>query len=717
MTATVVSAGLLSPEYAIGELGPSASAPYTLSVEALEPTTLVIEALTGTEASLAGFASLDGDELDWEKADTHRPDVYTASTAISTGSHSVVFADIPSQGLTFGRSTQGIASTTVPFEQGVHAGRRLLLAKPSDSPGAVYISPGEGLTVTFEETPAYAVLDLGRVVHGRLNTEISGPSGTVVDIGWDERLLTGTLRPLPYPGSLHPQWNQTDSWVLDGTSRPISTIDARAGRYVLIAVWNGSPVELQDIQIHEERYPVVQRGDFHSVSALLDDIWQVGVDTLYPNMTDAYTDTPWRERGQWWGDAYVEQHINQVAFGDTALLRRGLLLMAEEFSEGQPPARAPHGGREILLDYGMLWVQSLYDHYQMTEDDQLPEAVYPVLCEFMTYLETYEHAGTELLDLPRGHWWETALVDWRGPDSRYGQSAAINALYYGTLMDASRLAETIGSSNDARIWREKAQEVKDQVNACLYRPAQQRYATTIFQGEAVTPSIHAQAWPLAYGLVPEETVGDVASSLLELLPDTLDSDAPEIGIYGMFWVLEALGRADRVPEALDLVEAYYGRLLTLGAKTWWEDFDARSRYTASLSHGWGGAPTWFLTTHVLGARRRGTSSWIVQPAGESLQHATGTLPLQDDQLMVHWEHLSHAERSLEIVAPTNTAGEIIISGVDGMTALTLDGRTVWQRGAPWMEGVAQMEDGIHIPVQSAGTHSLHIHGGSRVLLP
>jgi len=708
-THTVIDAGLLSPGHAVGEL--VAPDPYTFTFEALELAEFVVETLTGTETSPSRFVLLDNNGLGWEEADAHRPDVYIASVMIETGTHTLSFANVPPQGLTFDISTPDIQSVPLPFQQGVHAGRRLLLAEPVSQPDSITVSSGRGVTVEFTTTPAYVVLDLGRVVHGRLETEVTGPAGAIVDIGWDERLLTGTLRPLPYPGSLHPQWNQTDSWVLDGTTRSISTIDARAGRYILIAAWGDGAIRLENMLVYEERYPVVQRGWFNSSDARLDEIWQVGVDTLYPNMTDAYTDTPWRERGQWWGDAYVEDHINRVAFGDTKLLRRGLLFMADAFVDGRPAAMAPNSGGTLLLDYGMLWVQSLHDYQRMTGDVQFTAQVYPVLCEFMAYLEGYENPIIGLLDIPLGEWWETALIDWSSPESRYGQSTALNALYYSTLMDASNVAEAVGNVANALAWRQKADFVKQQVNAYLYLPDQHRYVTTIFQGEALSPSVHAQAWSLACGVVPEQEVDQVASSLLELYDvetPELPSNVETVEIYGMFWVLEALGKAGRIPEALTLIETYYGHLLDLGATTWWEGFKTNAYYFSTLSHGWGGSPTWFLTTYVLGAHRSGSNTWLVKPAFSGVQYASGSLPLQDGELEVHWERQSCEDCELELTAPVSTTGEIVLPFLDNTTVLTLNGDVIWQEGTPLMDGVMEHTDGIHISLQG-NRHILHVY--------
>jgi hypothetical protein len=78
-------------------------------------------------------------------------------------------------------------------------------------------------------------------------------------------------------------------WILglDGNLRQLSTIDTRAGRYILVMVWGDGPVEFNDIQVLEERLPLEQIGWFESPDPILNQAWQIGVDTLYSNMTGA----------------------------------------------------------------------------------------------------------------------------------------------------------------------------------------------------------------------------------------------------------------------------------------------------------------------------------------------------------------------------------------------------------------------------------------------
>jgi alpha-L-rhamnosidase len=422
-------------------------------------------------------------------------------------------------------------------------------------------------------------------------------------------------------------------------------------------------------------------------------------------MTDAYAD-PWRERGQWWGDAYVDDHINQVAFGDHELLRRGIRLMSEAFSSGRPEALAPNGDGNYMLDYGMLWVESVHDYWRQTGDPDVPREVLGSIDAFMRYLATYEDPDTGLMDIPFAHWSQTVYVEPAGYSNRYGQSTAVNAMYYGTLLNAARLAGVTGDTTLEAAWRQKAAAVRQRINRYLYRHDQQRYLTSIRDGQPVAPSPHAQAWALAFGVVPPNRVEPVAGALLHLLSP--DPSRPNIEIYGMFWVLEALGRSERIPDALRIIERYYGHMLDRGATTWWEGFNADRYYSGSLSHGWGGAPTWFLTTYVLGARRTGPNRWTIRQPKLGPGAVAGEMLLSHGDLQVRWESDGCALQRLMLTAPDETSGVVTIPRPDSSLVLTLDGTVVWQEGASLNDDIRSTPEGVELSL-AAGQHILQVN--------
>ncbi len=618
----IAQRGVLAPGQTLVTLSPDAKGEQRFVFSTNERIQLVLETLPIAEPMahtriqlhpsagiqhipLALEAELDGALLSWSAEDNWHPDIRRANARLRPGSHTLTFRNVPSQGWPILLSGPDIGAHHSTVPQGTHAGRRLLLTQPAPNDDAVAIESGpRGHTFTFNRTPGYVVLDLGHVVYGRIEAQVSGARGAIMDIGWSERLWRDRY-PLPHLGSLYPEWNQADSWVLDGTLRRISTIDARAGRYVLIAVWGDVPVRLHELRVIEERYPVNAGAMFTSSDTLLNAIWRVGRDTAMLNMTDAYAD-PWRERGQWWGDAFVVDRVNEAVFGDNALMRRGLLLMAEQMSQSLSASTATHPqATGNLHDYGMLWVQSVRRYVERTGDGSILPECYPAVQRFMIGLAQLEHQQTGLLDMPRRNWWESALIDWdaffspNGPVV-FGQSAPVNAMYYGTLRDAAALAGWMNDAPFETAWRARAGQVRERINDLLYLPDQKRYASSIVAGRVTSPTLFAQAWPLAYDIVPNERVTDTVQALLALISH--DPTQPNVQPYGMFWVLEALGRTGHVDEGIALIKLYYGHLLERGATTWWETWDADQDYSKSLSHGWGAAPTWFLSTYAAGSR-------------------------------------------------------------------------------------------------------------------
>jgi alpha-L-rhamnosidase len=540
MPVQLQSAGLLTPNFWVGELTVNSGAAYEFILAA--PTTVTLMALASpTQPIPATAVTLNGEALVWTAVAEGVPDLVMATRQLPTGSHQLRVAGLEAftEGWVFAISRTAISSPPPPLGQGANPGRRMLITELVRDDQIAQLTPagsGVGLDLRLTHGPAYVVLDLGRTVHGRVNATISGPPGTLVDIGWDERLWQG-VRPLPSPGSLHPEWSQADAWVLAATPRALSTLDTRTGRYVLITVWGEGPVELRNLQILEERYPVTLRGSFQSEQARLNQIWEVGIATLYPSMLDAYVD-PWRERGQWWGDAYIADHVNRVSFGEFGLLRRGIQQMADSvYTTGEAPAAfVPTGLRsDILFDYAMRWVQSCYEYGRLTNDWSFVAELYPAIQLFMATLARHEHPETGLLTINRPDLaWGGLFIDSSSYWDRYGQSTAANAYYYRTLQDAAALATALGHSYDAASWSQRATQLRLRANQLLYIPANGHYMAGIFEGEYLPPTPQAQAAALAFDLPPDGEAQRVADALLATLGTP---ERPILQILGMYSAL------------------------------------------------------------------------------------------------------------------------------------------------------------------------------------
>jgi alpha-L-rhamnosidase len=384
--------------------------------------------------------------------------------------------------------------------------------------------------------------------------------------------------------------------------------------------------------------------------------------------------------------------------------------MAGEMQDDPAPAMTPNNGGLHMLDYSMLWAQDLGRYVEQTGDAATAAELYPALERFIAHLEDYAHPSSGLLDVPRDHWSRTALIDWPATSSRYGQSAALNALYVETLRRAAQTARMAGFPEAAAEWDVQAQKVHASLNAELFLSGEGRYLTHHDGERTYPPGVHAQAWPLAYALPPAGRQAEVANALLELLAD--DPAQANVSPYGLFWVLEGLGKAGFISEGLDVIRLYYGYMLERGATTWWETFDANRRMDASYSHGWGAAPTWFLTTYVLGLQITGPDRWVMRPALHGVDFASGVAPLGNGRIEVSWERQDCGRFTLNVASPGHTSGEVVLppdllpseTGASGGEIL-LNGTPVMPSGGEPINPAGLREEGLHIYLDG-GSHRI-----------
>jgi hypothetical protein len=146
-------------------------------------------------------------------------------------------------------------------------------------------------------------------------------------------------------------------------------------------------------------------------------------------------------------------------------------------------------------------------------------------------------------------------------------------------------------------------------------------------------------------------------------------------------MLEALAKAGKYQEAMDIISDYWGAMLDLGATTFWENFEYAESVNAlpidqltnsgkfnihadggdhcyiglrgSLCHGWASGPTSWLTSHVLGIKVLEPGSKVVQirPNLGKLQYAEGTYPTPLGTIKVKHVKQANGKVASEIEAP------------------------------------------------------------------
>jgi len=210
-------------------------------------------------------------------------------------------------------------------------------------------------------------------------------------------------------------------------------------------------------------------------------------------------------------------------------------------------------------------------------------------------------------------------------------------------------------------------------------------------GEEETAALCAAYEARLRAVVPPHNGSKQAAALLALtgLMDPAEANETVIApnsprgystFYG-YYILKARGAAGDVTGALQSIRDYWGGMLSLGATTFWEDFDidwlenaARideitpegkvdvhgayggycyQGYRHSFCHGWASGPTAWLTEYVLGVRveEPGCRTLRISPNLGDLEWAEGAYPTPHGIVEIRHEKLADGTVSTRIEAP------------------------------------------------------------------
>jgi len=517
---------------------------------------------------------------------------------------------------------------------------------------------GGAVFQSLDQTDGSVVLDMGRDVLGYVGLSVTGANdGTVLDIGYAETLEDASgnaVSPLSASGTVNPQrasLNMADRFICRPGTNTFETFEKRGFRYVQLDVrYASQPLTVKWLTVREALYPVSETGAFECSDERLNRIWQAGRLTLRLNMDDAYTDCPWRERAQWWGDARTGALVNYYTFGDQALIARGLVQASESQDvEGIVKGVFPTDWTgDRLPSYSLLWIISLWEYYLHTGDITIPSQMLPVMAKVFQFAQMHTNATTGLLEnVP--YW---VFIDWApGMDGqRIGVSGSLNCFYYRALLAASDIAISAGDTAVSALYANRAEAVKSAVNAHLWDAQRGLYRDSLAVPNRY--SRHVNTLAVLYGIAPSASRNDILTRMIRY-PDVVPFGTP----YFSSFHLEALYAAGRHSEALNLIRTKWGAMLDWGTPTFWEKWTP----TDSLCHAWSTGPTRDLQAQWLGLTPTapGWSEWQLSPVINDLTWAKGAVPTPKGTISASWTRGSNNLRVVFSV-PVNTVGQVRI---------------------------------------------------------
>jgi hypothetical protein len=200
-------------------------------------------------------------------------------------------------------------------------------------------------------------------------------------------------------------------------------------------------------------------------------------------------------------------------------------------------------------------------------------------------------------------------------------NTVVNAFHYHSLVLMAKMAESIGEKRDATFYRKRAENVKKAFNRHFIDAERGIYVDGIRSQHA---SLHANMYPLVFGLVPES----IKSSVI----DYIKQKGMACGVYGANYLLEAMFDFNEPDYALSLLtdttDRSWYNMLKVGATMTTEAWDNKYKSNNGWSHAWSSSPAHILPRKLMGIEplSPGFETIMIEPQPASVKNASVKLP-------------------------------------------------------------------------------------------
>lgn len=448
--------------------------------------------------------------------------------------------------------------------------------------------------------------------------------------------------------------------------------------------------------------PDERAATFSSSNETLDAVWELARHSALHGSQEQFVDTPTREKGQFLGDAFNISWTTMQAFGERKLSQQAIREFVDSqrryWSEtGRLNAVYPNGdGKRDIPDYTEKFPEWVWQYYLVTGDEELLADAYPVVQNVADYVARHIDSDTQLVtELSGGAGpYKYGIVDWPS-QMRYGYDmdtvarTTVNALGANVFRRAAQMAAVLDKPDaEVAALREHEATVREGMNTHLLRD-DGVYVDGLKSDGSTSSHVsqHANAFPLALGLVPEHAVESVA--------DFAVSEGVQMGPMTVQWLLYGLDETNRYDALLDVMtnsdHPGWADILQRGGTFTWESWVAREHSTEqSLSHPWGATVLIGIQKAFLGVsiEAAGSSHVGVEPPSSALSAAKGRVPTERGVVDVAWERTETPEKArttgglvLSASIPANTTATVRIPTFGGDKVRVRESRkAVWNNG-------------------------------------
>lgn len=403
-----------------------------------------------------------------------------------------------------------------------------------------------------------------------------------------------------YSGWLSRSWIQEEFVHIDELPTTLELPRRYSFRYVEITVKDTSPkwqvVFSNPVVITETSADITKIKKPEIEDEILSKIYDVGLKTLADCMQDVFEDGPKRDRRLWMGDLRLQALANYATFDNSQLVRRCLYLFAGMTTEeGKISANVfvkPNNVPDdtFLFEYSLFFISTLYDLNVAHPNEKVVKELYPTCKKQMDItMSMFDEEGKLCVDEDY-----PVFVDW---SNDFNKDTAGQGETIYVLKQFIALAEIAGET-EIEKYREFLNKISSFARNHLYNPEKKLFVTT---GDEY--NIASQVWMVLAHVMSDQENKEIMTAMIEQLFPVRNIATP----YMYHHVVEALFEGGLNNEAIDLMKSYWGKMIEMGADTFWEAFDPNqpdyspyeSPIVNSYCHAWSCTPVYLIDKYLI----------------------------------------------------------------------------------------------------------------------
>ncbi|MDN6968098.1 alpha-rhamnosidase [Oenococcus sp. UCMA 17063] len=450
------------------------------------------------------------------------------------------------------------------------------------------------------------VLDFGnhQVGHFSINIDSSGSpmdAPLFLHITFAETPAEIGIDAESYNGWLSSSWISEEYLHLDVLPTRLAMPRRYAFRYVEIEVKDSSPkwsvVFDKPEVITESAVSIKGIPELKIDDPELKKIDEVGIKTLRDCMQEVFEDGPKRDHRLWLGDLRLQALTNYETFDNPGLVKRCLYLFGGmSAKDGRIPANVftepfPIPDDTFMYDYGLFFISVLFDYFNHFHDKQVLKDLYQVAKKEISV--SVNSIGPDGIFLQNDEW--PVFVDW---SENIDKQASGQAILIYVLKQFSYLAKEIGDP-DYSYYQELTRRYTKTAIDHFYDPEQELFVS----GSNKQINIASQSWMILAHVFDDEKNYQLMKNAINQLFPIKDIATP----YMYHHIAAALFESSHKKEGINLIKSYWGKMIDLGADTFWESFEPEnpefspygSPIINSYCHAWSCTPSYLIRKYLV----------------------------------------------------------------------------------------------------------------------